>query len=200
MASLLKNLANPFDATKPYKFGDRFLYGGHMYQVLESFSGEIDMTKVSEVTIADLVKGGYPPCNNYAGVSLQASAVTSDDSNTYFGVPKAGYYNEDSKIFAENSNLAIDGFTVSYSSYADTPSNTFTCNVGDIILAMIVKQVGTTVANIDVTSGATVLKSAVQCAQGSKAILVKATDTTVKFSYSNVDYASQIVCFNLSQT
>lgn len=105
MASLLKNLASPFDSSKSYKFGDRFLFGGYMYQVLEPFSGELDMTKVSEITIADLVKGGYPPCDNFAGVSLEASAVTTDGSNTYFNVPKPGYYNEDSKIFAENSNL-----------------------------------------------------------------------------------------------
>lgn len=122
MASLLKNLASPFDASKSYKFGDRFLLSGHMYQVLESFSGELDMTKVSEVTLADLVKGGYPPCDNYAGVSLEASAVTTDDTNTYFNVPKAGYYNEDSKIFAESGNLN-NAITISKLSAATANAN-----------------------------------------------------------------------------
>lgn len=121
MASLLKNLALPFDDSKSYKFGDRFIFGGRLYQVLIPFSGTLDMTKVSEITLADLVKGGYPPCDNFSGASLEASAITTDNSNTYFSVPKAGYYNEDSKIFAENSNLAnplsIPSLTVGVSRY-----------------------------------------------------------------------------------
>lgn len=105
MASLLKNLALPFDSSKTYKFGDRFISGGHMYQVMESFNGSLDMTKVIEVTLADLVKGGYPPYESFAGISVEAASVSSDDENTYFGIPKPGFYNEQSKIFTSNSNL-----------------------------------------------------------------------------------------------
>lgn len=59
---------------------------------------------------------------SYAGTTQVASGVTQDDDNTYFAVPKSGYYDTNSKIAAKNSNLsnqfdyyefnAKDGYTL----------------------------------------------------------------------------------------
>ena len=42
---------------------------------------------------------------NKAGTTVEASAVTQDDTNTYFNVPAAGYYDTNSKVYTLNSNL-----------------------------------------------------------------------------------------------
>lgn len=42
---------------------------------------------------------------NKAGTTVEASAVTQDDTNTYFNVPAAGYYDTNSKVYTPNSNL-----------------------------------------------------------------------------------------------
>lgn len=47
---------------------------------------------------------------SYADTTQFASSITQDDDNTYFAVPKAGYYNTGSKIAAKNSNLISDGY------------------------------------------------------------------------------------------
>lgn len=41
---------------------------------------------------------------NKAGTTVEASAVTQDDTNTYFNVP-AGFYDANSKVYTPNSNL-----------------------------------------------------------------------------------------------
>ena len=41
---------------------------------------------------------------NKAGTTVEASAVSSDDNNTYLTIPTAGYYDQNSKIYTENSN------------------------------------------------------------------------------------------------
>lgn len=40
-----------------------------------------------------------------AGTSVKASATSQDDNNTYLTIPEAGYYDETSKVYTENSNL-----------------------------------------------------------------------------------------------
>lgn len=45
---------------------------------------------------------------SYAGTTQVASGVTQDDDNTYFAVPKSGYYDTNSKIAAKNSDLDIE--------------------------------------------------------------------------------------------
>lgn len=45
---------------------------------------------------------------NKAGTTVEASAVTQDDTNTYFNVPIAGYYDTNSKVYTPNSNLGGD--------------------------------------------------------------------------------------------
>lgn len=42
---------------------------------------------------------------NKAGTTVKASAVSSDDNNTYLTIPTAGYYDQNSKIYSESSNL-----------------------------------------------------------------------------------------------
>lgn len=42
---------------------------------------------------------------NKAGTTVKASAVSQDDNNTYLTIPAAGYYDEKSKVYTENSNL-----------------------------------------------------------------------------------------------
>lgn len=42
---------------------------------------------------------------NKAGTMVKASAVSQDDNNTYLTIPAAGYYDEKSKVYTENSNL-----------------------------------------------------------------------------------------------
>ena len=42
---------------------------------------------------------------NKAGTTVEASAVTQDDTNTYFNIPAAGYYDTNSKVYTPNSNL-----------------------------------------------------------------------------------------------
>lgn len=44
---------------------------------------------------------------NKAGTTVEASAVTQDDTNTYFNVPAAGYYDTNSKVYTPNSNLGV---------------------------------------------------------------------------------------------
>lgn len=41
-----------------------------------------------------------------AGTSVKASATSQDDNNTYLTIPEAGYYDETSKVYTENSNLS----------------------------------------------------------------------------------------------
>lgn len=43
---------------------------------------------------------------NKAGTTVKASAVSQDDNNTYLTIPAAGYYDEKSKVYTENSNLS----------------------------------------------------------------------------------------------
>ena len=93
----------------------------------------------------------------------------------------------------------IKDFAVSYSNMADSPNGTFTFEVGDILLVLYIKQVTSKVPVLGITSGATIIKDQIKCGQGSTAMLVKVTDTTVKFNRSNVDYSGQYICFNLSQ-
>lgn len=57
MAKLTKNLAPLFDSSISYEPGERFMYGDHMYEVIEPLTGVFDLTKVSEVTLADIFKG-----------------------------------------------------------------------------------------------------------------------------------------------
>ena len=42
---------------------------------------------------------------NKAGTTVKASAISQDDNNTYLTIPAAGYYEEKSKVYTENSNL-----------------------------------------------------------------------------------------------
>lgn len=42
---------------------------------------------------------------NKAGTTVKASAISQDDDNTYLTIPAAGYYDEKSKVYTENSNL-----------------------------------------------------------------------------------------------
>lgn len=42
---------------------------------------------------------------NKTGTTVKASAVSQDDNNTYLTIPAAGYYDEKSKVYTENSNL-----------------------------------------------------------------------------------------------
>lgn len=44
---------------------------------------------------------------NKAGTTVEASAVTQDDTNTYFNVPAAGYYDTNSKVYTPNSNFKL---------------------------------------------------------------------------------------------
>lgn len=48
---------------------------------------------------------------NKAGTTVEASAVTQDDTNTYFNVP-AGFYDANSKVYTPNSNLG--GFKIPF--------------------------------------------------------------------------------------
>ena len=45
---------------------------------------------------------------NKAGTTVKASATSQDDDNTYLTIPVAGYYDEKSKVFTENSNLILN--------------------------------------------------------------------------------------------
>ena len=45
---------------------------------------------------------------NKEGTTVKASAVSQDDNNTYLTIPAAGYYDEKSKVYTENSNLGSD--------------------------------------------------------------------------------------------
>ena len=49
---------------------------------------------------------------NKAGTTVEASAVTQDDTNTYFNVPIAGYYDTNSKVYTPNSNLVKENGTL----------------------------------------------------------------------------------------
>ena len=49
---------------------------------------------------------------NKAGTTVEASAVTQDDTNTYFNIPAAGYYDTNSKVYTPNSNLTSNNITV----------------------------------------------------------------------------------------
>lgn len=93
----------------------------------------------------------------------------------------------------------IKDFAVSYSDMANTPNGTFTFEVGDILLVLYIKQITQKVPVLGIESGAIIIKDQIQCGEGSTAMLVKVTDTTVKFTRSNVDHKGQYVCFNLSQ-
>ena len=42
---------------------------------------------------------------NKAGTTVKASAVSSDDNNTYLTIPTAGYYDQNSKVYSESSNI-----------------------------------------------------------------------------------------------
>ena len=58
---------------------------------------------------------------NKAGTTVKASAVSSDDNNTYLTIPTAGYYDQNSKVYSESSNLGnkvikLGTFTASSSS------------------------------------------------------------------------------------
>lgn len=48
---------------------------------------------------------------NKAGTTVEASAVTQDDTNTYFNVP-AGFYDANSKVYTPNSNLSKSNYFV----------------------------------------------------------------------------------------
>ncbi|MDE7322768.1 MAG: hypothetical protein K2N73_08510 [Lachnospiraceae bacterium] len=52
--------------------------------------------------------GGTMP--NKGGTTVDAGAVIQDDNYTYFAVPANGYYNTNSKLRAQNSNLVPDSF------------------------------------------------------------------------------------------
>lgn len=48
---------------------------------------------------------------NKAGTSVAASAVAQDNTNTYFNVSAAGYYDTNSKVYTQNSNLKSNEIT-----------------------------------------------------------------------------------------
>ena len=51
---------------------------------------------------------------NKAGTTVKASAVSQDDNNTYLTISAAGYYDEKSKVYTENSNLSISNIVNGY--------------------------------------------------------------------------------------
>lgn len=63
---------------------------------------------------------------NKAGVTVDASAVSSDDTYTYLSVPANGYYSTGSKIRTENSNLTPTFTTQTRSVTFTADSNGFT--------------------------------------------------------------------------
>ena len=77
MAKLTKNLAPLFDSSISYEPGERFMYGDHMYEALEPLSGAFDLTKVSEVTLADIFKG-------VASNDVKCLAPEYDEATEYY--------------------------------------------------------------------------------------------------------------------
>lgn len=64
---------------------------------------------------------------NKAGTTVKASTVTQDDDNTYFTVPASGFYDTNSKIYTENSNLnKINKYTALTERIQGTSVYTFT--------------------------------------------------------------------------
>ncbi len=59
---------------------------------------------------------------NKAGTTVKASAVSSDDNNTYLTIPTAGYYDQNSKVYTENSNLGVN-LTILYSNAYSVGAN-----------------------------------------------------------------------------
>ena len=72
---------------------------------------------------------------NKAGTTVKASAVSQDDNNTYLTIPAAGYYDEKSKVYTENSNLVninnyglpfcIQSISMSHNASSDDTRHTY---------------------------------------------------------------------------
>lgn len=105
MASVLNNIAEPYDSSKNYYVKDMVVYNKLLYLCISSTSGEFDKSKWIEVQITDLIKGKLTGLEDYTSKSIDASYVESDDTYTYLGIPKLGLVDKESMVRTLNSKL-----------------------------------------------------------------------------------------------
>ena len=93
--------------------------------VFENNINEIvkEVTKNASATAEDILreKTAYVDGNlisgtmeNYAGKTVEASNVDSNDTNIYLTIPNAGYYDKNSKVSTANNNNENDKFIAGY--------------------------------------------------------------------------------------
>lgn len=133
-----------------------------------------------------------------SGASVQASAVTSDETNTYLTIPTAGFYNTGSKVFTPNSNLGGDlicnvVYRQDYNS-SNTANKSFTTVNNGIYLITVFRYqgYGDQDSGITINSGGTILSESGQdyLTPSSKTkpfsqTVIKATSSSVSITVKN---------------
>lgn len=106
MASLLKNIAEPYNKDKVYNTKDMVLYNNLLYLcIYNNVSGEFNSSKWIEVQLTDLVQGKLRGIEDYSGKVIDASYVEQDDDYTYFGVPQKAFVDNETSFRTLSSNL-----------------------------------------------------------------------------------------------
>lgn len=191
MASLLKNIAEPYDKDKVYNTKDMVLYNNLLYLcIYNNVSGEFDTSKWIEVQLTDLVQGKLRGIEDYSGKVIDASYVEEDDDYIYFGVPQKAFVDNETSFRTLSSNLKkiessykfIDKRSFNYQS-----SNvTFTSEVGKIYEIINYGYQGSQTLELSNFTGCDVIKNIIAdssiVSAGFVIAFVKATSTTITFT------------------
>lgn len=185
------------DVTKYSQVGDEF-GAGQINAINMEVNKKFDKNMIVRDldTINAITKEGYVPdalALKEVNSSLGGISFITEEGKGITGYTLTGA----DTVYPFSSG--IKDFAVSYSDVATAPDGTFTFEVGDILLVLYIKQITPKVPVLGIESGAIIIKDQIQCGEGATAMLVKVTDTTVKFTRSNVDHKGQYICFNLSQ-
>lgn len=139
MASLLKNIAEPYNKDKVYNTKDMVLYNNLLYLcIYNNVSGEFNSSKWIEVQLTDLVQGKLRGIEDYSGKVIDASYVEQDDDYAYFGVPQKAFVDNETSFRTLNSNLKDENSIeiISTTTYRDNKPHTqvVSANSGKYIL------------------------------------------------------------------